>query len=160
MATQEKNLSYHLSKMLHGNADESANLDKENNRQGLKMVASDDTDNVSFLTIDSLAKVNGDIETTGDVIVDGIFNGQIRARNIKVTKKGQIVGTVIVKVAEVSGSVEPSIYASEKVVIYETGRVKGKISSNQLVMHLGAKFVGDVEEFVADENKIKAHLFK
>ena len=48
MATQEKNLSYHLSKMLHGNADESANLDKENNRQGLKMVASEDTDNVSF----------------------------------------------------------------------------------------------------------------
>ena len=120
----------------------------------------DNAELVSFLTIDSLAKVNGDIETSGDVVVDGVFNGNILARNLKVTKRGSVTGVVRVKVAEIAGSLTPEIYASEKTVIYETGNVTGKIISNKLEVRLGAKFLGTVEEFSVVEAKSKAPLFK
>ena len=120
----------------------------------------DNAELVSFLTIDSLAKVNGDIETSGDVVVDGVFNGNILARNLKVTKRGRVTGVVRVKVAEIAGSLTPEIYASEKTVIYETGNVTGKIISNKLEVRLGAKFLGTVEEFSVVEAKSKAPLFK
>lgn len=115
---------------------------------------------VSFLTIDSLAKVSGDIETSGDVVIDGVFNGSIVARNLKVTKRGRVTGIVHVKVAEIAGSITPEIFASEKTVIHETGSVIGKIISNKLEVHLGAKFLGTVEEFAMTEVKAKVPLFK
>ena len=123
-------------------------------------IGTDDAKLVSFLTIDSLAKVNGDIETSGDVVIDGVFNGSIVARNLKVTKRGRVNGIVHVKVAEIAGSIAPEIFASEKMVIYETGSVIGKIISNKLEVHLGAKFLGTVEEFVATVVKDKVPLFK
>ena len=133
------------------------------NNKTFKDVEDVDKDNVelvSFLTIDSLAKVNGDIETSGDVVIDGVFNGNIVARNLKVTKRGCVTGVVRVKIAEIAGSLTPEIYASEKTVIYETGNVTGKIISNKLEVRLGAKFLGMVEEFSVVEAKSKPQLFK
>jgi hypothetical protein len=133
------------------------------NNKTFKDVEDVDKDNVelvSFLTIDSLAKVNGDIETSGDVVIDGVFNGNIVARNLNVTKRGCVTGVVRVKIAEIAGSLTPEIYASEKTVIYETGNVTGKIISNKLEVRLGAKFLGTVEEFSVVEAKSKSQLFK
>jgi cytoskeletal protein CcmA (bactofilin family) len=126
----------------------------------VEAIGTDDAKLVSFLTIDSLAKVNGDIETSGDVVIDGVFNGSIVARNLKVTKRGRVNGIVHVKVAEIAGSLMPEIFASEKMVIHETGSVIGKIISNKLEVHLGAKFLGTVEEFAVTEVKGKVPLFK
>ncbi len=148
MSTQNTDASY-ISKIFNNKTfKEAEDMEKDN------------AELVSFLTIDSLAKVNGDIETSGDVVVDGVFNGNIVARNLKVTKRGSVTGVVRVKVAEIAGSLTPEIYASEKTVIYETGNVTGKIISNKLEVRLGAKFLGTVEEFSVVEAKSKAPLFK
>ncbi len=148
MSTQNTDASY-ISKIFNNKTfKEAEDMEKDN------------AELVSFLTIDSLAKVIGDIETSGDVVVDGVFNGNIVARNLKVTKRGSVTGVVRVKVAEIAGSLTPEIYASEKTVIYETGNVTGKIISNKLEVRLGAKFLGTVEEFSVVEAKSKAPLFK
>ena len=148
MSTQNTDASY-ISKIFNNKTfKEAEDMEKDN------------AELVSFLTIDSLAKVIGDIETSGDVVVDGVFNGNIVARNLKVTKIGSVTGVVRVKVAEIAGSLTPEIYASEKTVIYETGNVTGKIISNKLEVRLGAKFLGTVEEFSVVEAKSKAPLFK
>ena len=148
MSTQNTDASY-ISKIFNNKTfKEAEDMEKDN------------AELVSFLTIDSLAKVIGDIETSGDVVVDGVFNGNIVARHLKVTKIGSVTGVVRVKVAEIAGSLTPEIYASEKTVIYETGNVTGKIISNKLEVRLGAKFLGTVEEFSVVEAKSKAPLFK
>ena len=171
MSVQEKNLSY-FSKILNPSHDQekSRNASSSSSSSKSKVVKqefaldersdADATENVSFLTIDALAIVNGDIDTAGDIIVDGVFNGKINARNLKVTKRGQVKGVVRVKMAEISGSIEPEIYCEDTFTIYETGHVRGKIACNQIVMHLGAKFVGSVEELNTVDVKTSGSLFK
>ena len=152
MNEQQKNLSY-LAKILNSSQGKEKSQEASKNKLLKPTVirgqegTSDQSDHVSFLTIDALAKVNGDIDTTGDVVVDGVFQGAINARNLKVTKRGQVSGVVNVKMAEISGTIEPEIYCDESLVIYETGQVKGKVVCNQVVMHLGAKLIGSIEEF-------------
>jgi len=104
-------------------------------------------ENISFLIIDALASVNGDIDTTGDVVIDGVFKGKINARNLKITKNGQVTGLVKVKIADISGTYEPEIECSERLTISETGQVRGKIICSRLEVKLGASFIGSIEEY-------------
>lgn len=106
-----------------------------------------DEDDTSFLVINSVAKVKGDIISEGDVVVDGFLEGKVNARNLRVTKNGRIVGVVSVKSAEISGVIEPEISCSERLTIKETGQIKGRIVTRELIVNLGGKFVGTVDEF-------------
>ena len=106
-----------------------------------------DDDDMSFLVINSVAKVKGDIISEGDVVIDGFLEGKVNARNLKVTKNGRILGVINVKSAEISGTIEPEISCSERLTIKETGQIKGRIITRELIVNLGGKFVGTVEEF-------------
>lgn len=118
-------------------------------------------DDLSFLVINSVAKVKGDIISDGDVVVDGFIEGKINARNLKVTKNGRVVGIVNVKSAEISGVIEPEISCSERLTIKETGQIKGHIRTKEFVVNLGGKFVGTVDEFLETpgESKAKNSMF-
>lgn len=113
-------------------------------------------DDLSFLVINSVAKVKGDIISDGDVVVDGFIEGKINARNLKVTKNGRVVGIVNVKSAEISGVIEPEISCSERLTIKETGQIKGHIRTKEFVVNLGGKFVGTVDEFLETPGDSKA----
>ena len=146
MNNKEKKPSY-LSSLINSASDEKLQpRSPETNHQN---------ENISFLIIDALASVNGDIDTTGDVVIDGVFKGRVNARNLKITKNGQVTGLVKVKIAEISGVCEPEIECSERLTISETGRIKGKIICNRLEVKLGASFIGSIEEYSPAISNVK-----
>ena len=101
---------------------------------------------VSFLVINAVAKVKGDIISDGDVMIDGEMEGNINARNLKISINGRVNGCVNVQTAIVAGSVEPEINCKERLTIKETGKIKGKITAGELVVFAGGKILGTVDE--------------
>lgn len=150
MANQENRSSY-ISSLLNP----TPNADKKPANSPNK--ETDDND-LSFLVINSVAKVKGDIISDGDVVIDGFIEGKINARNLKVTKHGRVLGVVNVKSAEISGVIEPEISCSERLTIKETGQIKGSIRTKELVVNLGGKFVGTVDEFSDPQGESKAKI--
>lgn len=153
MANQENRSSY-ISSLLNP----TPNTDKKPAKSPSRET---DDDDLSFLVINSVAKVKGDIISDGDVVVDGFIEGKINARNLKVTKNGRVLGVVNVKSAEISGVIEPEISCSERLTIKETGQIKGNIRTKELVVNLGGKFVGSVDEFseLPEQSKTKTSMF-
>jgi len=147
MTNKEKKPSY-LSSLISSSS-------QDDKSQSKVTEAHHQNENISFLIIDALASVNGDIDTTGDVVIDGVFKGRINARNLKITKNGQVSGLVKVKIAEISGAYEPEIECSERLTISETGQVKGKIICDRLEVKLGASFIGSVEEYGSRTSDLK-----
>jgi cytoskeletal protein CcmA (bactofilin family) len=152
MANQENKSSY-ISSLL--------NPTPSADKKPVKNPSNEADDDLSFLVINSVAKVKGDIISDGDVVVDGFIEGKINARNLKVTKNGRVLGIVNVKSAEISGMIEPEISCSERLTIKETGQIKGRIVTKELIVNLGGKFVGTVDEFseLPGETKTKIAMF-
>ncbi len=153
MATTDNKSSY-ISSLLNS----TPNPDKKSTRLPNKDTEDED---LSFLVINSVAKVKGDISSEGDIVVDGFLEGKINARNLKVTKNGRVLGVVNVKSAEISGTLEPEITCSERLTIKETGQIKGNIRTKELVVNLGGKFLGTVDDFpeTPGESKTKNSMF-
>ena len=117
-----------------------------NDTEANVLVTESNSNNDSFMLINALSTVTGNIESTGDVVIDGIFNGTINARNLRITPSGKVKGMVNVTSADISGSLEPEIYCIDKLVIKETGQFTGKVFCKNLVVNLGGKFIGSIEE--------------
>lgn len=148
MANLENKTSY-ISSLLNPTPSVDKKPVKSTNREA-------EVDDMSFLVINSVAKVKGDIISDGDVVVDGVLEGKVNARNLKVTKNGRILGVVNVKSAEIAGMIEPEITCSERLTIKETGQIKGRIITKEFVVNLGGKFIGNVEEFSETPGELKS----
>lgn len=107
---------------------------------------SEANNDVSFLVINAVAKVKGDIISDGDVVIDGQLEGNINARNLKITKNGKVTGLVNVQTASIAGSLEPEINCQERLTIKETGKIKGKVIAKELVVLAGGKLLGTIDE--------------
>lgn len=89
------------------------------------------------------SKVTGDIETTGDIRIDGNINGSVTSKGkLVVGNTGHITGTVDCTTANVSGTLEGNINVTEMLKIQATGKVSGEISYGKLSVEPGAELEG------------------
>jgi cytoskeletal protein CcmA (bactofilin family) len=103
-----------------------------------------------YMAIDSNARIKGDINTQGDVVVDGCVEGTVVARKIIVTANGRIHGKVTVQTAKIYGSVEPELHCKEVLEIASTGLIRGKCTYGGLVVEMGGRLLGEASEFAID----------
>jgi cytoskeletal protein CcmA (bactofilin family) len=98
-------------------------------------------------TVGSNSFITGEIRGEEDLFILGKFDGTAYLENNVVTigKTGTIKGTILAKVIMVEGSVEGDMKAREKIIIKETAKVKGNISTERLVMEDGCFFQGSVD---------------
>lgn len=107
-------------------------------------------DPLGYMAIDSQAHIKGDIHTQGDVVVDGLVEGNVVARKVIVTANGRIQGKVTVQHAKVSGVLQPELHCKEVLEIAPTGQVKGKCTYGSLLVALGGRLLGEAAEFAMD----------
>ena len=94
-------------------------------------------------TITNGTEIIGDINSQGDLRLDGFLKGNLNIKGrVVIGKTGKLVGTINCKNAEVNGSVEGKIYVSELLSLTETSIVKGDIFINKLNIQPGCKFTG------------------
>jgi cytoskeletal protein CcmA (bactofilin family) len=88
--------------------------------------------------------IKGDIESTGDIRIDGTLKGNLRTRGkVVIGNTGLIKGEVICKNSDVEGKVEGKINVQELLSLKSTSSILGDISARRLAIEPGAKFTGN-----------------
>jgi len=85
----------------------------------------------------------GDINSNGDIRVDGTLKGSIKTEGkVVLGKEGIVEGDVICQNADISGIIKAKITVSNLLSLKETAKLKGDIVTNKLSIEPGAEFTG------------------
>jgi cytoskeletal protein CcmA (bactofilin family) len=88
-------------------------------------------------------KVIGNLETEGDLQIEGTVEGDIRAHLLTIGEKATIRGEIVAEDVVVNGHVFGRI-RGQKVRLASTGQVEGDILHNTIAIEAGAHFEGSV----------------
>jgi cytoskeletal protein CcmA (bactofilin family) len=102
------------------------------------------------LKIDTLigadTRINGDVEFSGGLHLDGYINGNVKAgttgANLRVSDRGSIEGSVLVTNILLNGLVKGDIDAAERVELGENARVMGNVRYSVIETAVGAQING------------------
>ena len=85
----------------------------------------------------------GDIESNGDIRVDGRLIGSVKSNGkISVGQTGVIEGDLNCKQAEIAGVVKGTINTEELTAVKSTSKVEVDLNTKQLLIEVGAQFTG------------------
>lgn len=88
-------------------------------------------------------KITGDIETSGDLRVDGLIEGNIVSKGkLVLGTSGNIKGTIKCSSAEISGTFDGKMDVSELLSLKSTANFRGEMTVNKLSIEPGATFNG------------------
>lgn len=83
----------------------------------------------------------GDLATDGDLHLDGVVEGDLKAAYLTIGETGVVTGTIQAETIEIRGRVSGAISARQ-VRLWATARVDGDISHAELSIESGAHFEG------------------
>ena len=93
-------------------------------------------------TIGSGTIVTGDIESKGDIRVDGILKERLTHRERLFSKEGIIEGDVSCNNADIAGIINAKITVTQLLLLKSTAKLNGDIVTNKLSIEPGASFTG------------------
>ncbi|UBM62697.1 polymer-forming cytoskeletal protein [Candidatus Sulfidibacterium hydrothermale] len=89
-------------------------------------------------------KVTGEIESDGDVRIDGFLTGKIHAKGkVVIGKDGVVDGEIYCKNTDISGKVNATMEVKEVTVLKATAVFTGKITTSKISIETGALFTGE-----------------
>lgn len=87
--------------------------------------------------------VTGDVQSKGDIRVDGTLKGSVNTSGkVVLGKEGTIEGDIVCNSADVSGVVQAKITVSQLLSLKSTAKLNGDIITNKLSIEPGATFTG------------------
>lgn len=93
--------------------------------------------------INSGTQITGDVNSDGDMRVDGTIKGYLTSKARLVLGPTAVIdGDIKASNIEISGEVKGNIFASELLTIKATAKISGDIVSNKLIIEAGASFNG------------------
>jgi len=94
-------------------------------------------------TISKDTSIDGNVETTGNLRIEGTVKGNIRARSkIVLGNSGKVEGKVFAQTADIEGTVKGTIQVEGMLTLKSTANIKGDINTGKLAMEAGALFDG------------------
>ncbi len=94
-------------------------------------------------TIGAGTIVTGDIQSKGDIRLDGILKGSVNTSGkVVLGKEGIIEGDVICNSADILGTIKAKITVSQLLSLKATAKLNGEIITNKLSIEPGAAFTG------------------
>ena len=94
-------------------------------------------------TIGQGTVVTGDIQSKGDIRVDGTLKGSVNTSGkVVLGKEGVIEGDVVCNSADISGLIKAKITVSQLLSLKATAKLNGDIITNKLSIEPGAAFTG------------------
>lgn len=90
--------------------------------------------------------IKGEIESNGDIRVDGKVIGTLKSTGkIVLGQNGVVEGDIYCKQADLSGHVKGRLVVEELTSMKSTSVVEGELNTKQLFIEIGAKFNGKCE---------------
>jgi cytoskeletal protein CcmA (bactofilin family) len=100
----------------------------------------------SKLTVGPNIKLKGvEITDCDTLVVEGMVEATMDSRVIQIAEQGEFKGSAEIDIAEIHGVFEGSLTVRQKLVIFATGRVTGKIRYGKVVIEEGGQLSGDIE---------------
>jgi len=88
-------------------------------------------------------EIKGDINTSGDMRIDGKLTGNfVSNQKLVIGSDGIIEGNINCKDCDISGKVVGDMCVTELLILKSTSDVRGDISTNKLVVEIDAQFSG------------------
>ena len=98
----------------------------------------------SHNTITVGTEIIGDINSNGDIRLDGVLNGNVNSKGkLVVGESGRVKGIINCKNSDIYGYVDGKINVSELLSLKATAQIVGDISTNRLAIEPGCKFSGN-----------------
>ena len=100
----------------------------------------------SKLTVGPNIKLKGvEITDCDTLVVEGTVEATMDSRVMQIAEQGAFRGAAEIDIAEIRGEFNGTLTVREKLVIFATGKVTGKIRYGKLVVEEGGQLSGDIE---------------
>ena len=100
----------------------------------------------SKLTVGPNIKLKGvEITDCDTLVVEGTVEATMDSRVIQIAQQGAFHGTAEIDIAEIHGVFDGTLTVREKLTIFGTGRVSGKIRYGKVVIEEGGELSGQIE---------------
>lgn len=100
----------------------------------------------SKLTVGPNIKLKGvEITDCDTLVVEGTVEATMDSRVIQIAEQGAFRGSAEIDIAEIHGEFNGTLTVREKLVIFSTGKVSGKIRYGKLVVEEGGQLSGEIE---------------
>ena len=99
------------------------------------------------------SEFKGNIKTSGEIQIDGVLNGNVRAKQIVVGVNGNVRGNVTANFLRICGKIEGEIRA-ETLEIVSSASVKGNVYKKTISIESGSKVTGNINELESATAKI------
>lgn len=100
----------------------------------------------SKLTVGPNIKLKGvEITDCDTLVVEGLVEATMDSRVIQIATQGAFKGSAEIDIAEIRGVFEGDLTVRQKLVIYASGKVTGKIRYGKVVIEEGGQLSGDIE---------------
>ena len=98
------------------------------------------------LTVGPNIKLKGvEITDCDTLVVEGTVEATMDSRVIQISENGAFKGSAEIDIAEIHGEFNGTLTVRQKLVIYSTGKVNGKIRYGKLVVEEGGQLAGEIE---------------
>ena len=109
----------------------------------------------SKLTVGPNIKLKGvEITDCDTLVVEGTVEATMDSRVMHITEIGAFKGAADIDFAEIHGEFNGDLTVRQKLVIYSTGRVSGKIRYGKVVIQEGGQLMGDIQFGSANPVKV------
>lgn len=97
--------------------------------------------------IGATVKVKGEVSGDENLLIEGNVVGSValKGHDLTIGQKGTVEADLTAKTVKVEGQVTGDIRGEEKVIITQTGKVRGNITAPRVTLEDGAKFKGAID---------------
>lgn len=100
----------------------------------------------SKLTVGPNIKLKGvEITDCDTLVVEGSVEATMDSRVIQISERGSFKGSAEIDIAEIRGQFDGNLTVRQKLVIYSTGKVTGRVRYGKVVIEEGGQLSGEVE---------------
>ena len=100
----------------------------------------------SKLIVGPNIKLKGvEITDCDTLVVEGRVEATIDSRAIQIAERGAFKGSAEIDIAEIHGEFDGELTVRQKLVIYSTGKVSGKVRYGKVVIEEGGQLAGDIQ---------------
>jgi len=99
----------------------------------------------SKLTVGPNIKLKGvEITDCDTLVVEGSVEATMDSRVIQISERGAFKGSAEIDIAEIRGEFDGNLTVRQRLMIYSTGKVTGKIRYGKVVIEEGGQLSGDI----------------
>ncbi len=100
----------------------------------------------SKLTVGPNIKLKGvEITDCDTLVVEGLVEATMDSRLMQISEQGAFKGSAEIDIAEIHGRFDGNLTVREKLMIYATGKVTGKIRYGKVVIEEGGQLSGEIQ---------------